>query len=459
MKPKWEAMAKNDYKFYVQYVHRGLYRPAPHNLLISEELEKIESGENDRLMIFMPPRHGKSMTVTETFPSYFVGRDQHRRIIEISYNNTFAKKFGKKNRDKVRNYGPDIFNVELDPENGGATNWGINNAMGGMLSSGVGGTITGEGADLLLIDDPIKNRAEANSETYRNNLWNEYSDTVRTRVHANGKIILIMTRWHEDDLAGRILYAEPGRWKVLRLPALCEEPEKDPLGRRKGDPLWPQGGYNKAYFEDLRNTMPEQSFAALYQQRPSPEEGNILKRSWWNYYNEMNINRFERVIQSWDCAFKDADDSSFVVGQLWGKIGANIFLIDQTRAHMDFGATVKAIRDFSKRWPEASAKYIEDKANGPAVISTLKNNLPGIIPVQTGSDSKAARAYSTQPYLQAGNVYVPNPRNKPWVDEFIEECAVFPNGAFDDQVDCFTQACNKLFGEPDLRPGKKARGY
>jgi hypothetical protein len=227
--------ARDDYSFYLEYVHRGRYKPAAHHDLIAEKMQRIIDGSLKKLMIFMPARHGKSMSVTESFPSYFLGRYPRKRVIAVAYGDTLARKFGRKNREKIEEYGKEVFGIELASDNASVTDWAIEGTGGGMLSCGIGASITGHGADLLLIDDPIKNREEANSEHIRNKIYDEYQSSLATRLHSGGAIVLIMTRWHEDDLAGKILAKEKD-WEVLSLPAEAEE--DDILGREIGEPLW-----------------------------------------------------------------------------------------------------------------------------------------------------------------------------------------------------------------------------
>lgn len=244
------ALAKRHYADYVQYVHMGRWKRARHLDLVCEKLESIMEGKTKRLMIFMPPRHGKSMTVTETFPSFYLGKNPEKRVIEISYSGDLAQQFGKRNRDKVEEFGPTLFGHTISQVQATKTNWNLDNGMGGMISVGIGGSITGYGADLLIVDDPIKNRAEAESATYRDKLWDEYQSTVSTRLHAGGAVIIILTRWHEDDLAARLLNPEYGKvedWDIISLPAVCEDPATDPLGRELGEALWPAGGYDEAW--------------------------------------------------------------------------------------------------------------------------------------------------------------------------------------------------------------------
>ena len=435
-------IAANSYVDYVQLVHRGEWKRARHLDLVCEEMDNIISGETKRLMLFLPPRHGKSMGVTETFPSYFLGRYPRKRVIELSYGDELAQRFGKLNRDKTAEYGPEVFNVSLSQQQGTKTNWGIHGTNGGMISSGIGGAITGYGADLLIVDDPIKNRGEAESETYRNGLWREYQSTVATRLHAGGAIIIILTRWHEDDLAARLLNPEYGKvedWKVISLPAIAEE--NDLLGREEGEPLWPEGGYDAEWAAQQRETVGSYAWNSLYQQHPTPSSGGLFKREWWQRYKELPGDLFD-YLQSWDCTFKDANTSDYVVGQLWArskKAPAQRYLLDQVRARLTFTETVQSIRSLTAKWPKATRKLIEDKANGTAVIDVLKKEIPGIIPVEP-MGGKVVRAHAVTAVVEAGNVYIPDPSIASWAHDFIEELSSFPSGAHDDQVDSLTQA-------------------
>lgn len=373
-----------------------------------------------------------------------------RRVILASYGDELARKFGRANRRKISEYGGEIFDMEIQQGNSSVTNWGIAGTEAGMLSGGIRSGITGEGANLLIVDDPIKNHKEANSESFRESVWNEWQNTLLTRLHPGGAIIIILTRWHEDDLAGRILKeAEPGEWHVVKLPALAEE--NDLLGRAPGEPLWPDHGYGLAWAEKQKKEVGSYAWNALYQQRPSPQEGGVWKRSWWKYYTKRP-NHFDEIIQSWDCAFKDTDTSSYVVGQVWGRIGADKYLLDQVRDRMDFVTTVKSIKSLTAAHPQAYAKLIEDKANGSAVISLLSSTISGLIPV-TPDGGKLSRAQAAAPDIEAGNVYIPEPTIAPWVHDFVEEAAAFPFGANDDQVDCASQAINRLRMAPELRTG------
>ncbi|WP_100331280.1 phage terminase large subunit [Bacillus xiapuensis] len=436
-------LARRSFRDYVVHVHRGNYTHFRHTEFICEYLEPIANGEQRFIMIEMPPRHGKSMTVTESFPSYFISKNPEKRVIAASYSDSLARKFGRLNRQKVEEYGKALFDVEISAVNAAQNNWGIQGKRGGMIATGIGGSITGEGADLLLIDDPFKNAEEANSNTIREKVWAEWESTLSTRLHKGGSVIVIMTRWYEDDIIGRLLERFPYTWQRLRLPAVAED-EDDALGREIEEPLCPELGFDEEWAENKKIEVGSRTWAALFQQRPSPAGGNIFNRHWWKFYMPEDLPRiWDKQAQFWDCTFKDSKSSDFVVGEVWGKKQANFYLLDMVRDRQNFPETMKAIRHLSEKWPEAKAKYVEDKANGPAVIQMLQDEISGLIAVNP-EGGKEVRANAVSPLVEAGNVYLPHPSIAPWVNDFIEEATAFPNGKHDDMVDSATQALNKL---------------
>jgi predicted phage terminase large subunit-like protein len=257
-----------------------------------------------------------------------------------------------------------------------------------------------------------------------------------------------MTRWHEDDLVGRLLEKEQqeitegthtgDRWHVINLPAIAED--ADILGRSPGEALWPDYGFNLQRLEQIRKDVGSYVFNALYQQRPSAAEGSMFKRNWWRFYDQLPTT-FDEIMQSWDMSFKGSDGSDFVVGQVWGRLGANKYLVDQVRGRMDITETINHIQRLTIKYPLARLKLIEDKANGPAVISLLRNSISGLVPVNPDG-GKVARASAILPDLEAGNIYLP--KNVGWIDDFLHEANAFPRGAHDDQVDAMTQAIRRM---------------
>lgn len=431
------------YHKYVEYVHEGRWIPGRHLIYICDRVQAlIEDRLGKQILVLqMPPQHGKSQSITETLPSWYLGKYPDRRVIEASYGDDLAQRFGRRNKDKIERFGKQLFGIELSKKTASATEFELSNGIGSMISRGIMSGITGQPADLIIIDDPIKNRQEADSEIYRDRLWEEWLNSLKTRLSASGKVILIMTRWHEDDLAGRIIKEEGDKVEVINLP--CEAEEDDQLGRRPGDALFPEIGKDKAWLDDFKRSYQtsegKRAWLALFQGRPTAEEGNMIKRHWWKFYRQAP--EMDEIIQSWDCTFKDSDGTDYVVGQVWGRKGVDKYLLDLVRDRMDLPATMAAIQTLSNKWPRALLKLVEDKANGPAVIQLLKTKVSGLVAVNP-EGGKVARASAVSPDIEAGNVYLPE--DAPWVHDFIEECSSFPNGKHDDQVDAMTQALNRL---------------
>jgi len=278
-----KELSRQFYRDYVEFVHNGHYEHYRHTELICEVLQRIADGEQLSMLIEMPPRHGKSMTVTESFPSYYLMKNPDKRVIAAAYSDGLAKKFGRLNRNKFNEYANELFSIQLSEANAAVKDWGVEGRQRGMIATGIGGSITGQGADLMIIDDPIKNMKEASSQTIRDNIWDEWEATLSTRLHDGASVIVIMTRWHEDDLIGRLLARSPRKWIRLRLPAIAED-EDDLLGRASGEPLCRELGFNEQWAADKKEEVGSRTWNALYQQRPSPAGGSIFKLEWIRYY-------------------------------------------------------------------------------------------------------------------------------------------------------------------------------
>jgi len=448
------------------------YRVNWHHEVLCHYLDRYLAGEIRRLMVFMPPRHGKSELVSRRLPALALGQAPDTSIIACSYAADLASLL---NRDVQRIIESPSYH-ELFP---GTQLWGKNvrtvtsgaylrnsdlfevvNREGVYRSAGVGGSITGMGGRHLLVDDPFKNAEEADSKTVREKVWEWWGSTFYTRAEDDAQILVTQTRWHEDDLSGRLVAladSDPNadQWVIVIFPAEAEGERleleaalshaerikrlmvEDP--REPGQALWP-GKKDVRELAQIKRQLGTRKYSALYQQRPTPAEGGVWKRGWWQFYTAPPA-RLDEIIQSWDMAFKDLKTSDYVVGQVWGRLKADYFLLDEVRDRLDFPATLDAVLKLSAKWPQARRKLVEDKANGPAVISMLKNKLPGLIPVEP-MGSKEARAAAASPEIEAGNVWLPNILVAPWIAEWIEECSAFPNGTHDDRVDAAGQAIN-----------------
>lgn len=416
------------------------WMPYPYLRTLSHWLVDATEGRRRRILVSMPPRHGKSELISRWFPVWYLAVHPDRRVALCSYGAAPAAEHGAWVRDTLTRH-QDTLGVRVLSSASSAGAWKTT-AGGGMVSVGVGGPLTGRGFNIGIIDDPIKNRQESDSETVRRAVRSWYTSTWYTRQEPDAAIVILMTRWHEDDLVGWLLdEARNGgdRWDVLSLPALAEA--NDPLGRAEGDALCPWR-YPVDALHGIQRAIGSRDWSALYQQRPSPDEGEVFRRQWWQRWREAPI-RFDSMLLSVDAAFKDLKTSDYVVIQTWGRVGSSFYLLDQVRDRMSFTATVAAIRAQTRKWPQAGAKLVEDKANGSAIIDTLRSEIPGIVPVEP-QGGKQARAWSVQPLLEARNVWIPEDSMFPWVGHFVEEAASFPNGAHDDQVDTMTQALHYL---------------
>lgn len=404
--------------------------------LIDAELVKLLNTPDSRLIISMPPQEGKSTRVARDFPIWALTQNPSLRIITGSYAQGLANRNGRNVRNAIT--ATPSTGLAIADDHGAASEWSLAGAGGGLLSVGRGAGVTGRPADLLIIDDPIKDRAEADSLTIRDTTWDWWTDALAARLAPGAQVVLILTRWHEDDLAGRLVDLDrDAGWRVLNIPAQCEDPDTDPLGRQFGEFMVSARGRTRAQWEQRKATAGSRTWNALYQGRPAPAEGGAFRRDWWRHWHHQP--HIDRIIQSWDMAFKGTDTSDFVVGQVWGVSGADTYLLDQARGRWTFTETLAQVRLMRERWPMTTATLVEDKANGTAVIDSLRRSIPGMVPVEP-QGGKEARAAAVSPLVEAGNVYLPPLANHPWVDDLIEEAAAFPQGSHDDQVDALSQA-------------------
>lgn len=424
------------------------YIETPALRLISDHLHAAINKPDGRLILSVPPQEGKTELVRAAIVKAL--HDQpDLRVILGSYNQSIASHGGAAIKNLIE-ANPDL-GLRIAGDTRAKAEWKIAGHNGGLVARGRGSGVAGRAADLLIIDDPFK-EGEAQSETIREEAWTWYREGLATRLSPGASVILINTRWHSDDLVGRLIEQDAhAGWTVLNVSAQCDNPDTDPLGRAYGEFLLSARGRTREQWEQRKLTAGSQTWNALYQGRPSPAEGGIVKRDWWRRYptprwlTDEHGRRWVRdgvVVQSWDLAFKGTDQSDFVVGQVWQQVGAQAFLLDQVRGRWGFTETVEQIKALSTRWPQATAKYVEDKANGPAVIDALRRDVPGLVPVNP-QGGKEARANAVAPLIEAGNVLLPDAA--PWVDGLIEEAAGFPNATNDDQVDALTQALTKLY--------------
>lgn len=432
------------------------YRPGRHHHLIASTLETVERGDLQRVIIQVPPRHGKSTLASEHFPAWYLGRNPDKRIISCSYAAHLAYRFSRKARNMLDDPRWPFPGVQPRRDARTVSAWDIDAHRGGYVAAGVGGSITGIGCNVLVIDDAVKNQLEADSPVYRDRVWEWYQSTALTRVEPGGAVVLIMTRWHEDDLVGRALVDDPNGWTVIDLPAIADG-GPDALNRQMGEALWPEQ-WSADTLAERRRTVGERTWTALYQQRPSPAGGAVFLREWWRRYSVLPPITEAAVFV--DSAFKAGVGSDWSVFALWGRgDDGNFYLVDRWRARVQFPELVQAGHDMLARarsllpGVRAIPLVVEDKASGQSAIqvwgrpSTTRDGvrLPSlpVIPYKIASgESKLARAEGVSPLAEAGRVYIP--ADAEWVGEFIEEHAAFPTGVHDDQVDTTSMALARL---------------
>lgn len=411
------------------------YQIPPHIELLNEKLQAIAFGDINRLMVFLPPRHGKSWLVSQYFPAWYLGMFPDNRVILTAYEAEFAASWGRRARDVLNEYGSSIFGVKVNNKSSAANRWDIKNHQGGMVTAGVGGPITGKGADILVIDDPIKNAEEANSQTYRDKTWEWYQSTAYTRLEPNGAVIIIMTRWHEDDLAGRLLNSMENngdKWDVINLPAIAED--NDLLGRKPGEPLWPER-YNLQELNHIKETTGSYWWSSLYQQRPQPLGGGLLKRSWLNYYQHNELPDLEEldIYQSWDLAISTRETADFTVCTTVGVYSENhIYVLDWYRDRIDFPTQVKMVEKLSEKYDPLQIA-IESNAYQKALPQQLKET--SMLPIKevNRTKDKVTRISSGFLYFENGKVLIPE--NHPELENFKNEYVYFPHGKHDDMLD------------------------
>jgi predicted phage terminase large subunit-like protein len=439
-------LARRDYGEYLAYTNGRAWKRTRFGSYLAREVQKFITAQTgnayDILVIEAPPQHGKSMCITEALPSWCMGRFPDWRIILASYNDETAERFARRNKEKVRGYGKGLFGVEIGRIDR-ATEFELEGHAGRLISRGILAGITGNPANLLVIDDPIKNRQEADSPTKRQQIWGEWLNSLKSRLAAGAKVVVIMTPWHEDDLAARLLATETNI-RLIRLPVAAEL--DDPLGREEGAPLCPEIGKGRTWLEQFRTSYlsdPEggpRAWSALYQCAPRVEGGNLVKREWWKLYDPKEIFAFGTEIISVDAAFKGREDNDFVAIEVWAKRGNDYYCRYVLNRHMDFPQTLEAILTVKRLYPRARAVLVEDKANGSAILSVLQRTMfcIGVEP----KGGKVARVNAVSAAIESGHVYVP--QGAAWACDLIDQFTAFPAGKHDDMVDAATQALSYL---------------
>jgi len=448
---------------FMSFIERSFFELNPDTRLISgaylevlaTKLEACRLGKIKRLIINLPPRHLKSHSASIAFPAWYLGHRPSGQVICISYGQELTEKFARDCRTLMQTpWYQRLFATRLSDRQAVHDFWTTD--QGVRMATSVEGVLTGRGADLIIIDDPMK-PDEAFSEPRRTKVNAWFDNTLLSRLNDKntGCIILVMQRLHQDDLVGHVL--EHGDWEVLSFPAIAEEDETHvidtPLGRRLftrrvGDILQSERE-SRETLDAMRRSLGDYSFAAQYQQNPTPVGGAMIKLHWLKFYDPAVLPKdFIRIVQSWDTANKANELNDYSVCTIWGQRGKDYYLLDVVRQHLNYPDLKRKVIDLARRY-EGSKIVIEDKASGTQLIQELRHEIYGIQPYEppTGTD-KTMRLHSQSDLFENGFVYLPSQAN--WLADYIRELISFPGGKFDDQVDSTTQALHYMRGSNDL---------
>lgn len=439
--------ARNKLSKFVPFVTENILMPAPHHKIICDTLDDVLHGRKKRVIIAAPPAHAKSVYTSHNFPALWLGNNPSDKIIACSHTQPFAEDIGRIVRNLVNNplFGQLFEGLSISPESRAAARWHTT-AGGSYFSTGVSGSVVGRRANLILVDDPYKSKQVAYSQTERKKISEWYFTDVVPRLLPNGAIVLIQTRWHEDDLAGELLKksaaGEIEPFELVSLTALCEEPDKDPLGRLYGEALWPSQ-YSVDKLREIRGGMEDDEWNALYQQRPRPAETGEISSAWFGEYTSLPKDEAMFVFTSWDTAGTANERADYTVGLAIAMSlkTRKFYILDMYREKVEFHTLMKAVPAFQRKH-EAVSCLIENKGTGSSLISVLRNSGISIVPIPPQKlGSKESRFELAIPAIESGRVFLP--KAAPWKAAFIEELMVFPGGVNDDIVDAFSQAINQ----------------
>ena len=442
---------RDSYIQFLKYIYPDFILTKFHIFLaniVQSVVEKVENGQTVRLLISTPPQHGKSTVVTKTLPAWFVGRNPKKWAILTAYNADIAEEFSDNNRQIIKNHGGEIFGVETNTSQDNKTLFQVHkigekevpSSDSGIMGVGIGGGITGHGASLIIVDDPYKNSTEAENPNTRASISRVFKDSVLTRARGKGNaIIIIHTRWHEDDLIGEL--EKTGDWITINIPCRLDEGVDKYLGRKVGETLCPELGFDAEWSIRTEKALGKRVWNALYQGKPFVDGGNLINRSNIRFYDKATKpSVFDEIMMSCDLSFggKKSNNDPACIG-VWGRVEANHYLLARVKSKMTFIETINCIRKLCIMFPQCRKKIIERKANGQATVEMLNREIGGFVEYDPKSTTKVERFNLVVPYFESGNVYFPCESIEPNVEDDIQEMLRFPNGTHDDFVDMVSQ--------------------
>ena len=429
--------AKTDFLSFVKCMWPDFIEGS-HHRIVPEKFNKLSTGELKRLIINMPPRHTKSEFASFLLPAWMVGRNPKLKIIQATHTGELAIKFGRKAKHLIdsEEYHK-IFDTRLQEDSKAAGRW--ETAQGGeYFAAGVGGAITGRGADLLIIDDPHSEQ-DAMSESSLESAYEWYTSGPRQRLQPGASIVLVMTRWSTKDLTSMLLKAQKevkgDQWDVIEFPAIMEH-------ESGAKPVWPEY-WSLDELEKVKATLPVKKWNAQFMQQPTSEEGALIKREWWCRYKDDYIPPLQHVIQSYDTAFLKKESADFSAITTWGMFypnqdsPLNLILLDAVKGRYEFPELRRRALQQYKYW-QPETVIIEAKASGlPLTYELRQMDIPVINFTPSKGNDKHVRVNSVAPLFESGMIWAPDQK---FAEEVIEECAAFPYGDHDDLVDSMTQA-------------------
>jgi len=469
--------ARAEFPVFLNYIQPDYERQWFHEHIARKCQELLEGTlGKDRLMIFMPPQHGKSEIASRKFPAWALGRNPRLKIIGASYSGSLAKQFSRSIQRTIdsREYAEVFPETRLTGKKAAAAAKSDSQSQKGYIRNadmfdtvgyggfykavGVGGSLTGTPADIGIIDDPVKDPMEAKSAVYRQRVWEWYTDVFLTRLHNESKQILIMTRWHEDDLAGRLLASEGDKWEVVRIPAICEEEGAMPEDPRKpGEALWEER-HSRDTIMEVEKRSPS-TYASLYQQRPTIQGGNIIRRQWFGHVPATEFARMRRkepIVFFMDTAYtqNQENDPTGIIATC--RIGGDVYVTHARKVLMRFPDLIRLVPEYAREhgYGPGSSIRIEPKANGISVIDELKEKT-GLNVIRTPSpqDDKETRLNVASPTVESGRVVLVD---GPWNEPFIDEVCGFPKKPHDEYVDLLCYAVDYHLKNP-YKPIDKSR--
>ena len=428
-----ESAIKNDFMSFVKYVWPDFIEGSHHKIM-SEKFNKVATGDLKRIVINMAPRHTKSEFASYLLPSWMIGKNPKLKIIQATHTTELAVRFGRKAKNLIdsQEY-QKIFQTKLREDSKAAGRWETNEG-GEYFAAGVGGSITGRGADLLIIDDPHSEQDALNTNALERT-WEWYTSGPRQRLQPGGIIVVVMTRWNTKDLTGKLINAQKetkaDQWEVIEFPAILPNDK----------PLWPEY-WKLEELEGVKAGLPIGKWNAQYQQNPTAEEGSIIKREWWQLWDK-DLPPLHHVIQSYDTAFLKKETADYSAITTWGVFyptedsGPNLILLDVVKDRFEFPELRRVALEQYNYWKPESV-IVEGKASGmPLTFELRKQGIPVINYTPSRGNDKHARVNAVAPLFESGQVWATDDK---FAEEVIEECAAFPYGDHDDLVDSMTQA-------------------